>query len=231
MRFSAKIDPSLPNLSHDIDGHRRRVSAYADAAPDLIRTVDNTTQIQPNLRRRTTQPRRVADQHDRAGRSGQRRDGHQPPGADGRHASAGTDDRSDQRVPPSADLRAERNVPAGQPAAHANPRSRGARRDQPGCRAIPLPAEPARRSPPRAVRSATGELPVPFNTFPPFDVADVGANPWKYGNPGNLRNSDAPQTTAVRTHRRTAAQHRTDRAARMSRVAAEPASNSASSPP
>jgi hypothetical protein len=34
------------------------------------------------------------------------------------------------------------------------------------------------------------ELPVPFNTFPPFDVADIGANPWQYNNPGILLNSD-----------------------------------------
>jgi phospholipid/cholesterol/gamma-HCH transport system substrate-binding protein len=35
-----------------------------------------------------------------------------------------------------------------------------------------------------------GELPVPFNTFPPFDVTDVGSNPWRYGNPSNMGNSD-----------------------------------------
>jgi phospholipid/cholesterol/gamma-HCH transport system substrate-binding protein len=34
------------------------------------------------------------------------------------------------------------------------------------------------------------ELPLPFNTFPPFDVADVGSNPWQYGNPSNMGNSD-----------------------------------------
>ena len=35
------------------------------------------------------------------------------------------------------------------------------------------------------------ELPLAFNTYPPFDVADVGANPWQYGNQSNLLNSDA----------------------------------------
>jgi phospholipid/cholesterol/gamma-HCH transport system substrate-binding protein len=42
----------------------------------------------------------------------------------------------------------------------------------------------------KGVPQCAGELPVPFNTFPPFDVADVGSNPWKYGNPSNMGNSD-----------------------------------------
>jgi len=32
---------------------------------------------------------------------------------------------------------------------------------------------------------------VPVGKFPPFLVADVGADPWKYGNQGWLANSDA----------------------------------------
>ncbi len=35
------------------------------------------------------------------------------------------------------------------------------------------------------------ELPLPYNTYPPFDVTNVGANPWQYGNQSNLLNSDA----------------------------------------
>ena len=43
--FLAKIEPSLPNLSHDLEVAAPTFSAYADAAPDLIRTADNATQI------------------------------------------------------------------------------------------------------------------------------------------------------------------------------------------
>jgi hypothetical protein len=32
---------------------------------------------------------------------------------------------------------------------------------------------------------------VPVGKFPPFLVADIGADPWKYGNQGWLANSDA----------------------------------------
>jgi ABC-type transporter Mla subunit MlaD len=43
--FLAKIEPSLPNLSHDIEAAVPTLSAYADAAPDLIRTAGSATQI------------------------------------------------------------------------------------------------------------------------------------------------------------------------------------------
>jgi len=43
--FLAKIEPSLPNLSHDIEAAVPTLNAYADAAPDLIATVSNATQL------------------------------------------------------------------------------------------------------------------------------------------------------------------------------------------
>ena len=43
--FLAKIEPSLPNLSHDLETAAPTLGAYADAAPDLIKTVGSTTQI------------------------------------------------------------------------------------------------------------------------------------------------------------------------------------------
>ena len=39
--FLAKIEPSLPNLSHDIEAAVPTLNAYADAAPDLITTVES----------------------------------------------------------------------------------------------------------------------------------------------------------------------------------------------
>jgi virulence factor Mce-like protein len=43
--FLAKIEPSLPNLSHDLESAAPTLSAYADAAPDLIRAAGSTTTI------------------------------------------------------------------------------------------------------------------------------------------------------------------------------------------
>jgi phospholipid/cholesterol/gamma-HCH transport system substrate-binding protein len=43
--FLAKIEPSLPNLAHDIEAAVPTLNAYADAAPDLITTAGSATQI------------------------------------------------------------------------------------------------------------------------------------------------------------------------------------------
>lgn len=44
-----KIDPSLPNLSHDIAVAPRVLNAYADAGQDLVTTVDNSTRLSDTL--------------------------------------------------------------------------------------------------------------------------------------------------------------------------------------
>lgn len=41
----AKIEPSLPNLSHDIEAAVPALTAYADAGSDLVSTVENTTTL------------------------------------------------------------------------------------------------------------------------------------------------------------------------------------------
>lgn len=41
----AKLEPSLPNLSHDIEAAVPTLNAYGDAAPDLVSIVKNTTTL------------------------------------------------------------------------------------------------------------------------------------------------------------------------------------------
>ena len=41
----AKIEPSLPNLAHDIEASVPTLTAYGDAAPDLVSTIANTTTV------------------------------------------------------------------------------------------------------------------------------------------------------------------------------------------
>ena len=48
-------------------------TAYGDAAPDLVKTVDNSTRLSRTHRRGTGQPRRIPRQRDRPRRGGQRR--------------------------------------------------------------------------------------------------------------------------------------------------------------
>jgi phospholipid/cholesterol/gamma-HCH transport system substrate-binding protein len=45
----AKIEPSLPNLARDIESAVPVLNAYGDAAPDVIRTVDNSTRVSQTI--------------------------------------------------------------------------------------------------------------------------------------------------------------------------------------
>jgi phospholipid/cholesterol/gamma-HCH transport system substrate-binding protein len=47
--YLARIEPSLPNLSHDTEVAPRVLNAYADAAPDLLRVADNASTISDTL--------------------------------------------------------------------------------------------------------------------------------------------------------------------------------------
>jgi phospholipid/cholesterol/gamma-HCH transport system substrate-binding protein len=47
--FLAKLDPSLPALSHDIAVSPAVFNAYADAAPDLVKTVANSAKISQTI--------------------------------------------------------------------------------------------------------------------------------------------------------------------------------------
>jgi len=47
--FLAKINPSLPNLSHDIEASVPAFTAYGDAAPDLVATFDNSIQLSNSI--------------------------------------------------------------------------------------------------------------------------------------------------------------------------------------
>jgi virulence factor Mce-like protein len=48
-RLLASLDPSVPNLSHDISASATALTAYADAAPDLLATADNATRISETI--------------------------------------------------------------------------------------------------------------------------------------------------------------------------------------
>ena len=47
--FLAKLEPSLPALSHDLAVLPAVSNAYADAAPDLVKTVANSTKISQTI--------------------------------------------------------------------------------------------------------------------------------------------------------------------------------------
>jgi phospholipid/cholesterol/gamma-HCH transport system substrate-binding protein len=188
--FLAKTEASLPNLSHDIDATADVVSAYADATPDVIKTLDNTTRVsqtlvddQQNLDTLLISAIGLADVGD---------------DVVGGNRQALTDVL--RLVLPTTDLTNQYHPALTCGLRGMVPLATQPPTPVPGLEvlgAIDLGTERyryPRNLPKVAARGGPqceGELPVPFNTFPPFDVADVGANPWQYGNPGNLINSDA----------------------------------------
>lgn len=187
--FLAAQDPSLPALSHDLAVLPAVASAYADAAPDLIRTADNATRIsktivneQRNLDAFLISAIGLADiGNEVVG-------GNRQALTDVLHLLVPTTNLLNEyhealhcglggvveivHSPPLPDpgittivqfaLGAERyRYPVHLPKVAAT--------GGPQCQALPV---------------------VPFDAAPPFVVADVGANPWQYGNPQVLINSD-----------------------------------------
>jgi phospholipid/cholesterol/gamma-HCH transport system substrate-binding protein len=190
--FLAQLEPGLPNLNHDIAITPAVLGAYADAAPDLITTVDNATRIsqtfvdeQHNLDALLVSVIGLADiGNDVVGTNRQ-------PLTDVLHLLVPTTDLTNRyheslncalagmvdftKAPPlpepgvvitvSFSLGIDRyRYPHDLPKVAAT--------GGPHCQDQSLPN-------------------VPAGVRPPFLVTDVGSNPWKYGNQGILLNSDA----------------------------------------
>ncbi len=187
--FLGQVNASLPNLSRDIDSGTAAISAYADAAPDLITTVKNTTRLsqtfvdeQDSLDALLISTIGLADLGTEV--IGTNRQGL----TDLLRALVPTTDLTNEYAP-ALNCGLKGMMPLATQPPTVNPGlevlgaiSLGTERYR-----YPqnLPKVAAKGGP-----QCAGELPLPFNTFPPFDVADVGSNPWKYGNPSNMGNSD-----------------------------------------
>jgi phospholipid/cholesterol/gamma-HCH transport system substrate-binding protein len=187
--FLARLEPSLPALSHDLAVLPAVSNAYADAAPDLVKTAANATRISKTL---------VDEQHN----------------LDALLISAigladiGNDVLSTNREPltnvlhllvPTTDLTNEYHevftcgfgglIQIG----HGAPLSEPSINISAG---LTLGAERYRYPTNLPKVAATGGprcvgLPkLPFNTNPPQLITDIGANAGGYGNPQVLINSD-----------------------------------------
>ncbi len=187
--FLAKIEPSLPNLSHDLAATADVSLGYADAAPDLIQTIANTTRVsqsivdeQRNLDAFLISTIGLADM-----------------GNDvvGTNRQALTDVM--HLLVPTTDLTNEYHEALTCSLKGMFPLAKQPPTQVPGLEVlggIALGAERYRYPGNLPKVAAKGgpqcehELPVAYNTFPPFDVTNIGANPWQYNNPGILLNSD-----------------------------------------
>jgi phospholipid/cholesterol/gamma-HCH transport system substrate-binding protein len=186
----AKIEPSLPNMSHDIETSVPVLEAYADAAPDLVKIVDNSTLVSRSI---------VEEQHN----------------LDAFLVSAigladiGNDVLGTNRQPltdvmqllvPTTDLLNKYHVAMNCGISGLLPLSKAPPLPVPGAivlAGLQLGSERYRYPTSLPKVAATGgpqctDLPeVPFEGRAPYVVADTGANPWQYGNQGILLNSDA----------------------------------------
>ncbi|WP_422746060.1 MCE family protein [Mycobacterium sp. WMMD1722] len=189
--FLAEIEPSLPNLTRDVEYSTPVFTAYADAAPDLMRTFENTTRLSQT----------VVDQQ-------QELDAFLISGIG--LADIGNDVVSSNRaaltdvvhqLTPTTDLLNEYNEgitcsllgmlvqlkqpPAADPGVAVNVSfTMGVERYR---YPTDLPKVAATGGP----HCKSQGLPkLPFESRPPYLVTDTGTNPWKYGNQGILLNSD-----------------------------------------
>jgi virulence factor Mce-like protein len=187
--FLATVEPSLPALKHDFVVAPDVLNAYADAAPDLTKTIDNATRAsqtfideQQNLDAFLVSTIGLADLgNDVIG-------GNRQALTDVLHLLVPTTDLTNQyhqaltcglagtlplaKIPPS-------DVPGIVAAAGLVAGTERYRYPQ------DLPKVAAKGGP------FCLSLPnVPKGERPPFIVTDVGTNPWKYGNQGILLNSD-----------------------------------------
>ncbi|BBZ40246.1 MCE family protein [Mycobacterium conspicuum] len=187
--FLAKFEPSLPNLSHDLAATADVSLGYADAATDLVKTIANTTKVsqsivdeQQNLDAFLISTIGLADM-----------------GNDvvGTNRQALTDVM--HLLVPTTDLTNEYHEALTCSLKGMFPLAKQPPTPVPGLEVlggIALGAERYRypRNLPKVAAKGgpqcEHELPVAYNTFPPFDVANVGADPWQYNNPGILLNSD-----------------------------------------
>jgi phospholipid/cholesterol/gamma-HCH transport system substrate-binding protein len=187
--FLAKLDPSLPALSHDIAVSPQVLNAYADAAPDLVKTVDNSTKISQTI---------VDEQHNLdallISAIGLADVGNDVLGANRKALTNVL-----HLLVPTTDLTNEYNKAltcglAGMGVlTHAQPLPEpsiwlsasltwgGERYRYP----TNLPKVAATGGP-----QCLGLPAIPFNTHAPLVVTDIGANPAQYGNPQLLINSD-----------------------------------------
>ncbi|CAN5257615.1 MCE family protein [soil metagenome] len=188
-RLFIKLDPSLPNLSHDLEVAPTVLNTYADAAPDLVTTADNAVQIskvlvdeQSNLDAILVSSIGLAD--------------------------VGNDVLGSNRQPltdmlhlllPTTGLLDEYNKALTCALAGADKLASGPPLSEPGVRVstgFELGVERYRYPSNLPKVAATGgpqclSLPkIPYLDRPPFVVADTGTNPGQYGNQGLLLNAD-----------------------------------------
>ncbi len=191
-QFLIRINPSLDNLNRDLELAPVALNAYADAAPDLVSILDNTTKVSNTL----------VDQEDDLDRFLVSAIGLADVGNDvvGQNRQQLADDL--RMLVPTTSLTNEYSDALRCGIEGLFPFIKTLPLERPGVDVTAtftlgieryrypddLPRVAAKGGP----QCTSQMMPLlPIGKFPPFLVADIGANPWKYGNQGVLLNSDA----------------------------------------
>ena len=189
--FLEKVNPGLDSINRDLELAPVALNAYADAAPDLVSILDSTTKVGNTL----------VDQEDNLDRFLVSAIGLADVGNDvvGENRQQLTDDL--RMLVPTTNTTNEYSDALRCGIQGLFPFFKAAPLDEPGVKTNTtftlgveryrypdsLPKVAAKGGP--QCKSQMMPL-LPNNKFPPFLVADVGANPFKYGNQGILLNSD-----------------------------------------
>lgn len=190
--FLQQVNPGLDDVNRDLELAPQVLNAYADASPDLVSVVDNTTKVGDT----------IVDQQNNLDAFLLSATGLANTGNDvlGTNRQALTDDL--RMLAPTTKLLSQYsdNLRCGIQGLNAFVHTPPA--DRPGVditASFDLGVDRYRYPadlPKVAARSGDTckeqMLPaVPNGKAPPFLVTDIGSNPWKYGNQGILLNSDA----------------------------------------
>ncbi|WP_179472266.1 MCE family protein [Mycolicibacterium vinylchloridicum] len=187
----ARLEPGLDNLSHDIDAANVAAGAYADAAPDLIRTADNAIRISQTLvDRQDDLDALLLSAIGLAGTGSEVVDGNRQALTEVLHLLVPTTDLTN-RYREALNCTLAGLVPIALAPPQPDPGAVVSVSFTMGLERYRYPADLPKVAAKGGPHCADQGLPhLTPNTKPPFLVTDVGANPAQYGNQGVLLNSD-----------------------------------------
>ena len=186
--YLAKLEPSLPNLSHDLELMPTALDSFADAAPDLLRTADNANTLSQT----------IVDEQSNLDELLVSVIGLGDVGTEVLTASRGPLTDTVHLLAPLTDLTAQYQEALYCGVAGLLPLALSPRLKHPGVEVMTgfLWANDRWRYPDDLPKvAATGGpqctyMPrVPFMARPPWVVTDTGANPWERNTPGITLNS------------------------------------------
>lgn len=187
----ARLEPSMENLRHDIGAADVAVAAYSDAAPDLVRSVDNVTQIsQTIVDRQDDLDALLLSAIGLADVGTDVVDGNGPALTDVLHILVPTTDLTN-RYHEALNCTLAGLLPIAKAPPQPDPGAVVSVSFTMGLERYRYPADLPKVAATGGPHCADQGLPhLAPNTKPPFLVTDIGANPAQYGNQGILLNSD-----------------------------------------